>query len=150
MTYDALFIGLSWAVVPAWVMLVLSPWWSAARKWVHSGLYPFAYAILYLGFGIMALATPGPAATVDLTTLAGLKALFFERTETLLLSWAHILAWDLFVGAWIDRDAIRRNVGQWMRIGCILLTYLLGPAGLLAYLVSRKMTGKGGFGLSET
>ena len=41
------------------------------------------------------------------------------------------------VGAWIVRDAGRRGISHLAVIPCLLLTFMVGPAGLLLYLVLR-------------
>ena len=46
--------------------------------------------------------------------------------------WAHVLAWDLFVGRWMWLDAIERDVPfLW---ACLLTINFTGPPGLLQYL----------------
>ena len=54
-----------------------------------------------------------------------------------LVCWIHYLVFDLFVGAWIVRDAARRGVAHLAVVPCLLLTLMVGPAGLLLYLVLR-------------
>jgi len=55
--------------------------------------------------------------------------------------WAHVLAWDLFVGRWMWLDAIERDVPfLW---ACLLTTNFTGPPGLLQYFVVCLLSGKG-------
>jgi SNF family Na+-dependent transporter len=54
-----------------------------------------------------------------------------------LLGWVHFLAFDLFIGAWMVRDARRLKILHLAVIPCLLVTFLLGPVGLLTYLVLR-------------
>ena len=55
--------------------------------------------------------------------------------------WAHVLAWDLFVGRWMWLDAIERDVPfLW---ACLLTTNFTGPPGLLQYFVVCLFSGKG-------
>jgi hypothetical protein len=49
----------------------------------------------------------------------------------------HYLAFDLFIGSWQARDATRAGVPHWLLLPCLLLTFLFGPIGLLAYLAVR-------------
>jgi hypothetical protein len=51
--------------------------------------------------------------------------------------WIHYLLFDLFVGAWEVRDAVRRDVPHWLVVPCLILTLILGPIGLLLYVVVR-------------
>ena len=55
--------------------------------------------------------------------------------------WAHVLAWDLFVGRWMWLDAIERDVPfLW---ACLLTINFTGPPGLLQYFVVCLLSGKG-------
>ena len=63
--------------------------------------------------------------------------------------WSHYLVFDLFVGAWIARDAQRLEIAHWQTIPCMLGSFLFGPVGLLLYALLRLIKGKG-FSLFET
>ena len=73
----------------------------------------------------------------------------FDQPQTVVAAWLHYLIFDLFVGAWEVRDAARRGVPHLWVAPCLLLTFLFGPLGLLAYLSLRAIRG-GGLGLAET
>jgi hypothetical protein len=51
--------------------------------------------------------------------------------------WIHYLIFDLFVGAWEARDARRRGVPHLLLVPCLLFTLMIGPVGLLLYVVVR-------------
>ena len=59
--------------------------------------------------------------------------------DHLLAGWVHYLAFDLFIGAWETRDAAARGVPHAWVVPCLLMTFLLGPIGLLAYLAIRGL-----------
>jgi hypothetical protein len=61
----------------------------------------------------------------------------FAHDSTLAAGWLHYLAFDLFIGAWIVRDAGTRGVFAPIVLPCLPLTFLFGPAGLLLYLTVR-------------
>ena len=84
----------------------------------------------------------------DFTTLAGVMKLFMMK-EVAVAGWVHYLVFDLFVGAWIGRDAQRCAVPHLLVVPCLLLTLLLGPLGLLAYLLLRGILNRGGWQLFE-
>ena len=77
-------------------------------------------------------------------SLAGVMA-FFASPVAATAGWIHYLVFDLFVGAWLARDAQRRGVAHWLVIPCLIVTLMAGPVGLAAYLVLRTGLGKGGF-----
>jgi hypothetical protein len=43
------------------------------------------------------------------------------------------------VGMWICNDADKRRINRWVLLPCLLLTFLLGPAGLLLYIIIRTV-----------
>ena len=73
----------------------------------------------------------------------------FSHPVGLLTGWVHFLAFDLFVGAWIARDARRIGLSRWIVTPALILTFLFGPVGLLIHLLARKVSGKAGWSLDE-
>ena len=64
-------------------------------------------------------------------------ATLFQKPELLLAGWIHYLAFDLFIGAWETRDAQRNGLPHLVVIPCLVMTFLLGPIGLLFYFTIR-------------
>lgn len=72
-------------------------------------------------------------------------ARLFETRGLLLAGWVHYLAFDLWVGRWqVDRLALSLESGGAARpawglrlaaMPCLLMTFLLGPVGLLMFLL---------------
>lgn len=145
---------LNLSVMPAWALLILAPRWSVTQKLVHSMLYPVALALFYAGCMVLSMAFgmtgniafEGP---VSFTTLEGVRNIF-GNDMGVLVGWAHFLVFDLFVGAWEARDAQRARFSHMLLIPCLLLTFMLGPIGLLLYLVLRAVTKKGGWALDRS
>jgi hypothetical protein len=69
-------------------------------------------------------------------SLADVAALFQQR-ELLLAGWIHYLAFDLFIGAWETRDAQRHGIPHLVVMPCLIMTFMLGPIGLLFYFAIR-------------
>jgi hypothetical protein len=65
-------------------------------------------------------------------------ALLFQNRWALLAGWIHYLAFDLFVGTWIVRDAMDRRARRAVLLPILLVTFLFGTAGLLVYLSLRQ------------
>lgn len=136
MSWDTLYLLLNAAVVPAWGLLLFMPRAALTRKLVHSGIYPIGIGLFYL-LCFLAAAFLGQAAEgFSFFTLDGVATLF-DHPNGVLIGWSHYLAFDLFVGAWIGRDAARRNYPHLIVAPMMLFTYLYGPFGLLAYMVFR-------------
>ena len=147
MDFDIWLKFVNFAVMPAWVLLIFAPRWEWTQKLVHSMLYPLILGGVYLVGMILAYAGHG-ADGGSFTSIEGIRTLF-SADVGILIGWTHYLVFDLFIGAWESRDAQRRGFSHWLLIPCLLLTYILGPIGLLLYLVLRKINGKGGWSLKE-
>jgi hypothetical protein len=72
-------------------------------------------------------------------SLRGIGA-FFSYPELRLLGWVHYLAFDLFVGSWEADEARRAGLPHLLLLPCLVLTFLLGPIGLLAFLLVRAFS----------
>ena len=72
------------------------------------------------------------------STLAGVTALF-SKSGNVMLGWTHYLAFDLFVGAWEIEDAGKEGLPHWLMLVMLLLTLMVGPVGLLTYLIIRTI-----------
>ncbi|OYW45017.1 MAG: hypothetical protein B7Z31_16005 [Rhodobacterales bacterium 12-65-15] len=69
-------------------------------------------------------------------SLAEVMALFTDPWIAL-AGWVHYLAFDLFVGAWITRTARAEGIAHLLILPCLVLTFLFGPAGFLAFTALR-------------
>ncbi len=120
-------------VLPAWALLMVAPGWIWTQRVVHAIWIPLVLGLVYA----WAFAS-GPAAPEDasFTTLSGVMA-FFTSPHAALAGWVHYLVFDLFVGAWEARDALRRGIPRLVMAPCLLVTLMLGPLGLFLYLIVR-------------
>ncbi|MCZ8170432.1 MAG: DUF4281 domain-containing protein, partial [Brevundimonas sp.] len=50
----------------------------------------------------------------------------------------HYLAFDLFVGLWIARDADAKGFGRVIQLPFLFFTLMAGPVGLLLWLIVRE------------
>ena len=71
-------------------------------------------------------------------TLAGVAGLLGTPLGAA-AGWAHFIGFDLFVGRWMYLDARERGVHALVMAPLLVLTILLGPLGMLAYLVVRAV-----------
>jgi len=66
----------------------------------------------------------------------------YSTTWGLLAGWTHYLPFDLVHRWWEARDAQRRGVPHLLVVPALVLTFLLGPAGLLLYLGIRAIASR--------
>jgi hypothetical protein len=121
------------SVIPAWLLLIVIPRSTITRKVVHSYLYPALLGVFYLFLLVVSWGGEG-----GMDTLENLK-LSFQRDEVLVLGWVHYLVFDLFIGAWIARDATANGIKHLSIIPSLVLTLFVGPVGLLSYLILRTI-----------
>ena len=97
---------------------------------------PLLLAAIYL---TLLLSSLGSApADGNFMTLAGVATLF-SVPGLLLAGWVHYLAFDLFIGRWIVDDADALGIKPLLRLPFLLLTFWLGPIGLLSWFILRAL-----------
>ena len=120
-----------------WLLIAIWPRWRVTHFVVLSGGLSLALASVYLVIVVLFFG----AAEGGFDSLANVMKLFTNEWAVL-AGWIHYLAFDLFIGAWEVRDAERRGVSHLLVIPCLVLTFLLGPIGLLAYSIIRQFSAK--------
>ena len=146
-TPSTMYLVLNFGVLPFWALLLLMPHARITEVLVHSVMMPLILGVTYAWLLATALVLPAPEGA-GFSSLEGLMKLFTVDIA-LVAGWAHYIVFDLFVGAWEARDAQRVGLHHLLLAPCLILTLLVGPIGLLSYIMVRGLTGKGGFSLFE-
>ena len=127
----------NYAVLPAWVLLLLLP----QRRFTHrvvvatAGLMALLYVLMMLGL----TRDKRPSfSTSEFATLAGVHRLLSDKSNVL-IAWTHYLAFDVLVGKWIVDDNRKYGLSQLLIAPCLVFCLLLGPSGLLMYLLLRTV-----------
>jgi hypothetical protein len=126
-----------WLARIAWLLLLVSLFMAGTRRriwpvtqFLVPALISLAYVLLVVdGFGYVDIPD-------SFESLEGIAALY-GHTGPLAASWLHFLALDLFAGTWMVRDGLRLRIPTPLVIVCLVFTYLLGPSGLLLYILLR-------------
>jgi hypothetical protein len=129
---ESVFSACSTAAAAGWVLLAVAPRWRWTQVLAGTAI-PLGIALVYLTL----VARYMPGANGGFGSLAEVATLF-QTPGLLLAGWVHYLAFDLFIGGWEVRDAARRGVPHLLVIPCLIMTFLLGPIGLLAYWLLRS------------
>ncbi len=119
----------------AWIVLVAAPGRRFVSHLLCAVVVPGLLAACYATVIGWKFATNGPPPG-DVTTLAGLRAVFADDW-VFAAAWAHYLVFDMVVGAWIARDAVRLGLPWPVRTLALVLTFLAGPVGFLIHLIAR-------------
>jgi Domain of unknown function (DUF4281) len=131
MTADQLFSILNLMTAAAWLPLVFLP-----RVRGMATLLPVAMPLLLGVVYVVLMVAALGRGEGGFSSLADVRTLF-DNPWTLLAGWTHYLAFDLFIGGWEVRDAQRRGIPHPLIVPSLVLTFLLGPAGLLLYQATR-------------
>ena len=142
--WQTLFTLTNVVAAAAWVILIALP-----RK-------PFALAlVLYGGVGLLCLAylamfvalfggfadpvrdVGAPPVDYANYSVEGLKAFFYSQGG-IAIGWTHYLAFDLFVGLWIARDADAKDFSRLVQAPVLFATFMAGPIGLFVWLLIRE------------
>ena len=114
-----------------WLVMIVMPRNRIAK--IAGGLVvPLLLSVIYL----VLIAQYFRGAEGGFGSLADVARLF-QKQELLLAGWIHYLAFDLFIGGWEIRDSQRHGLPHLVVIPCLVMTFLLGPIGLLFYFAIR-------------
>ena len=152
MNWDLIFSLTNAVAMLGWVMLAVlprKPLVLSSVLYLGVGLLCLTYFLLFVAFLV------GPAELTRLPgslepnlpeySIDGIRALFMSDGG-IVVGWTHYLAFDLFVGLWIARDADAKGVGRLVQLPFLFATLMVGPIGLLAWLAFRGLRSRPGNG----
>jgi hypothetical protein len=133
MSAEAIFSTSNLFAMAGWLLLVIAP----RKRWATTTagvVMPLTLSVLYL----LLLVSRYGEASGGFSSLPAVAMLFSNRW-LLLAGWIHYLAFDLFVGTWEVRDASRHGIPHLLVVPCLLLTFMFGPIGFMAYYALRTI-----------
>ena len=137
-TIDMLYYWVNLGVLPFWLTLIFFPTSNLCRYLVTS-IFPFfilagAYIFLiyksYLNsydFDANFSLYMGIDNTTDL----------FSNKNFLMMFWINFISINLFTGGWIVKDSQKFMINKFLLSIPLIITYLVGPLGLLIYWLIR-------------
>lgn len=128
-----------WAFV-GWLMLAFAPRSPRILSFImYAGvlLLCLLYLVLITGFLTGGIDPGGQGGGGNFSSLAGVMKLF-DTPGGATLGWVHYLAFDLFTGMWIARDADGKGFGRIVQVPFLFLTLMAGPVGLFLWLIVRE------------
>lgn len=135
MSPESIFQICSTIAMVGWlVLLILSPFWSGFDKFLI-GILITLFSIVYAWLIFQVFS---PADFQKFGSLTGVMQLFTNKIAVT-AGWVHYLAFDLFTGIWIKKNAGKYAIHHVILLPCLLLTFMLGPIGLLLYLLIRAI-----------
>jgi hypothetical protein len=116
-----------------WALLLLGP---RGPRTAAIILY-FCVGLLCLAYAIMFASQLREIAGGDFLSIQGIRRLFASEAG-IVIGWTHYLAFDLFIGQWIAKDADHKGFSRVTQAPILSLTLLAGPMGLLIWLLIRE------------
>ncbi len=129
-----------WALV-CWAILAFAPKREQIVPYLFyagCGVLALTYACLIVPLltGLISDGGAGAGPSADFTTLKGVMAVFDSPGGTT-IGWIHYLAFDLFVGIWVARNANRHGYHRIVQLPLLFFVLVIGPLGLVLYLLLR-------------
>lgn len=131
MSPESLFQIANPLALAGWIALAAAPLAPRLAQGLALAI-PLALSLLYTGL-VLAFWWQAPG---GFSSLADVQALF-THPQIALAGWLHYLAFDLWIGAWAVRTARAEGMPHAFVLPCLALTFLFGPAGLLAFAILR-------------
>ena len=137
-TIETLYLWVNLGVLPFWFILIVFPQSHLSRIFVTS-IFPFFILsgvyifILYKSYLI------GYDFDGNFSLYLGLSELsrLFEDHLYIMIFWTHFIAINLFIGGWIVKDSQKFSINKVLMAVPLIVTYLIGPIGLLLYWIIR-------------
>ena len=137
-TIEMLYYWINIGVPPFWLLLIFFPRSYLCRFFVTSifpvvilsGAYIF---MLYKSFLNSYDFLNNFSLYLGIDNLLNL----FSDSSYLMIFWIHFIAINLFVGGWIVKDSQRFLINKFLLAIPLIITYLIGPIGLLIYWLIR-------------
>ena len=138
--WDTVFSTANLLAMAMWAGLILLPRWPAllaAGLYAGVGLLSFAYLVGLVGILTGTFDPGGSSGSAGFSTIEGVRAIF-ASDGGVTIGWIHYLAFDLFAGLWIARDADAKNFSRLVQAPILVATFMVGPVGLFLWLVIRE------------
>ena len=137
-TIETLYMWINLGVIPFWFILIVFPQSHLSRIFVTS-IFPFFILsgvyifILYKSYLI------GYDFDGNFSLYLGLSELsrLFEDHLYIMIFWTHFIAINLFIGGWIVKDSQKFAINKVLMAVPLIVTYLIGPLGLILYWIIR-------------
>ena len=119
-TIETLYYWVNFGVLPFWLILIFFPQSYFCRYFVTSIFPIFILSGVYIFILYKAYLNIYPF-----------------NNNFLIMFWIHFISINLFTGGWIVNDSQKFQISKMLLIIPLLITYLVGPLGLILYWLIR-------------
>jgi hypothetical protein len=132
MSQETIFSIVNSIALISWIILLIVPF----RPITNKIILGVSVSLLSIAYAVLLFQTLQPADFQKFGTLEGITSLQ-SVPGAVLVGWIHYLAFDLMVGLFIANNAAKLGIKHIVILPALLATFMMGPAGLLLYLVIR-------------
>ena len=135
---DMFYLWINIGVLPFWLLIIFFPQ-SHLCKYLATSIFPIfllsaAYIfILYQAY----IGSFDFIANFNLYLGLSYVSELFRDDLYLLMFWTHFVAVNLFIGGWILKDSNKFGINKIVLAFPLIITYLIGPIGILLYWLVR-------------
>jgi hypothetical protein len=138
LTIEMLYFWVNLGVLPLWFILIFFPQSQLCKYFVTSIFPIFILSGSYI-FMLYKSYLNSYDFIGNFNLYFGINNLsdLFSDNSYLMIFWIHFISINLFAGGWIVRDSQKFSINKILLILPLLVTYLIGPLGLLIYWLIR-------------
>ena len=137
-TIEIIYLWLNLGVLPFWFTLIFFPESKICKIFAISIFPVFIFSLIYC-YLFYKIFLSGYDLLNNFDLYLGLNELLnlFNDKSFLILFWIHFLAINLFSAGWIVKDYQKFNISKVLMFFPLIITYFIGPLGILIYWVIR-------------
>ena len=137
-TLEMIYLWLNLGVLPFWLILIIFPQSQICRFFITS-IFPIFILSLAYFYLLYVVYLDAYDFLQNFKLYLGLEEIskLFDNKSFLILFWVHFLAMNLFCGSWIVKDSQLFRMNKFIVSLPLIVTYLIGPIGVLLYWIIR-------------
>ena len=137
-TVDMLYYWVNLGVLPFWLILIFFPNSSICKYFVTS-VFPIILLSAAYIFMIYKSYLNSYNFEGNFNLYFGIENIseLFANKTFLMMFWIHFISVNLFTGSWMVKDSQKFMMNKIFLIIPLIITYLIGPLGLLIYWLIR-------------
>ena len=137
-TIEMIYYWVNLGVLPFWFILIFFPQSHLSRYFVTS-IFPIlllsiSYVFLFYKSFLNSYDFLG---NFNLYLSIGDLSNLFADNSFLMMFWVHFVSINLFAGGWIVKDSQKFLINKILLSIPLIITYLIGPVGLIVYWIIR-------------
>ena len=137
-TVEMVYLWLNLGVLPFWFVLIIFPKSQICKVFIIS-IFPIFILSIFYTYLLYTVYLDGYDFLQNFQLYFGLSKIsnLFENQSFLILFWVHFLSINLFCGGWIVNDSLMFNMNKFLVSIPLVITYLIGPIGVVIYWIIR-------------